>query len=129
MKNFVFYFCFLLIIACKQNENSNQKEFLNRKQAEIELEEALVENIDPQNLPNTEVKFLNDETSAVKVAEKILFKIYGEKNIAKQKPYKVYLIKEFWIVSGTLPEGFDGGTFLVILDKRNSRILKISHGK
>ena len=55
--------------------------------------------------------------------------IYGKENIESQKPYEHYLIKNYWIIAGTLKKDIVGGTFLIIIDARNSKILKITHGK
>ena len=46
-----------------------------------------------------------------------------------QKPYETHLIENHWVISGTLQKGMKGGTFLIIIDARNSKVLKISHGK
>ena len=63
------------------------------------------------------------------MAEYILFNIYGKDNIENQKPYETHLIENHWVISGTLQKGMKGGTFLIIIDARNSKVLKISHGK
>ena len=52
-----------------------------------------------------------------------------KENIEKQKPYEIFLIDNHWILSGTLPTNKDGGTFLIIIDARNSKVIKITHGK
>ncbi|MCA8830338.1 YbbC/YhhH family protein [Hymenobacter sp. BT728] len=75
----------------------------------------------PQPLP--------DSAAAVRVAEPILFRTYGKKNIVHERPYEVYLIDKYWVVMGTLPEDWMGGVFIIILDSRDSRMIELTHGK
>lgn len=85
---------------------------------------------EPQhNVVDYKTVIIKDTISAVKIAETILFDIYGKQNIEKQKPYEIYFLDQYWIISGTLPENYKGGTFLIIIDSRNSKILKITYGK
>ena len=55
--------------------------------------------------------------------------IKPKKNIENQKPYDIYEIDEYWIISGTLTKGTDGGTFMIIIDSRNYKVLRLTHGK
>jgi len=59
----------------------------------------------------------------------ILWDIYGKKRIKKQKPYNVYLIDKYWFLKGTLPKGMKGGTFMIIIDSRNYKVIRLTHGK
>ncbi|WP_410779748.1 NTF2 fold immunity protein [Hymenobacter negativus] len=61
--------------------------------------------------------------------EPVLFRIYGRENIVKQRPYERYLIDHYWVVSGTLPEDWVGGTFMIIMDARNSQVIRLTHGR
>ncbi len=45
-----------------------------------------------------------DEQAAVKIAEAILFPIYGEKVIRGEKPYVVKLADGKWTIDGSMPE-------------------------
>ena len=104
-----------LIIHGKENANS-------------ELE-ATLKDSHTNNVINNKTVIIKDSTTAVAIAEPILFGIYGKKNIIKQKPYEIHHIDNYWVLAGTLPKGWKGGTFLIILDDRNCRVLKIIHGK
>lgn len=73
--------------------------------------------------------FIATEEIAVQVAEPILFKIYGEDQITDQKPYQVNLIDSVWVINGTLPVYYSGGTFFMVLNKKDGKILSISHNK
>ena len=74
--------------------------------------------------------FIANEEVAVQVTESILFRIYGEDNILDQKPYQVNLIDLLlWVVNGTLPMYKDGGCFFIVVNKKDGRILGVTHGK
>jgi hypothetical protein len=106
-----------LIKEPKAASNSIEQELktakANEKQDYILWDKKLV-------LPNKDV--------AIKVAEPILFAIYGEKNILQQKPYNVSLRENKWIITGSI-HSEKGGSFLIILDARNSKVLRVIHGK
>ena len=70
-----------------------------------------------------------DSTTAIAVAEALTFDIYGDKHIRRQKPYQVALIDGYWVVTGSLPVGHDGGVFEVVLDAKDGRVLRLAHGK
>ncbi|HNI44451.1 MAG TPA: YbbC/YhhH family protein, partial [Chitinophagales bacterium] len=72
---------------------------------------------------------IKDSLTAINVAEPILFSIYGKDNITKQRPYEVYFKDNYWLITGTLPSGWKGGTFLIIIDSRDCKVIRISHGK
>ena len=73
--------------------------------------------------------FISNEEVAVRVAEPVLFAIYGEDNIRDQKPYQVNLIDSLWVINGTLPIYKDGGCFFIVINKKDGRILGVTHGK
>lgn len=99
-----------------------------KKYAEQELKLALSKSAQHNVINNKDLIIQNSET-AIKIAETILFEIYGRENIESQKPYDVYLIKDYWVISGNLPEGYLGGTFMIIINAKNSEVIKITHGK
>ncbi|SDY82866.1 NTF2 fold immunity protein [Hymenobacter psychrophilus] len=61
--------------------------------------------------------------------EPLLFSIYGKENIIRQRPYEVYLINGFWYLAGTLPDDMLGGTFELIVEAQNGRVVELTHGK
>lgn len=81
------------------------------------------------NMVNSQSILIKDKEMALAIAEPILFDIYGKANILQQKPYEVQYVEVYWVISGTLKEGWRGGTFLIIIDSRNGQILRITHGK
>ena len=112
------------INACSQNKRT----ILGKSHAEKELKIALSKEAQHNVIDNKSV-LIKDSSTAINVAEPILFSIYGKENIESEKPYETYLINNYWVIAGTLPEDSSGGTFLIIIDARNSKVLKITHGK
>ncbi len=74
-------------------------------------------------------KVIKDKSTAIGVAEAMLFSIYGKENIVKQRPYESYLIDGYWVINGTLPQGWNGGAFLIIMNSTDGRVIKLTHGK
>ena len=74
-----------------------------------------------------------DEQTAIKIAEAVLFPIYGEKTILDQKPYVVKLTDGRWSIDGSMPKSRPdnpvvGGTFHIIISQRDARVLEMGHG-
>ena len=65
-----------------------------------------------------------DEETAIRIAEAVWLPIYGS------KPFKARLVNEsIWVVNGTLPKGYVGGTPYAEISKSDGNILKVSHGR
>ena len=62
-------------------------------------------------------------------AEPLLFKVYGKKNIRSEKPYRCYSREPYWHMRGSLPQGYQGGVFELIINKDTGEVFKIIHGK
>jgi hypothetical protein len=123
------YFLILIIftlIACDQAKSD--RIILGKEYAEQELKSSLA-NKSQHNITDNKTVSIKDSLTAINIAEPILFSIYGKDNIIKQRPYEIYFIDNFWIIIGTLPSGSLGGTFLIIIDSRDSKVIRISHGK
>lgn len=73
--------------------------------------------------------FIPNQVTATRVAEAILIPIYGEQQIESERPFSAQLDGSTWKVEGHLAPGVDGGVAEVWLDKRDGRILHVSHGK
>ena len=117
----------LLAISINACSQKNRTE-LGKSYAERELKLALSKE-SQHNVIDNKIVIIKDSLTAIKVIEPILFSIYRKENIESQKPYECYLIENYWVIAGTLPKDVDGGTFLIIIDARNSKVLKITHGK
>lgn len=70
-----------------------------------------------------------DKETAIAVAEPILFKYYGKQEIKSERPYEVMFIDGYWYITGTLPEGYLGGTFIIIINSLNGQIIRLIHEK
>lgn len=112
----------ILIFSCCSHSNFGSDE------AEFELKDAL-KNPNKDNFVDNKKLLINDGQTAIRIAEPILFEIYGEDKIKHQKPYEVNRIDNYYVINGTLLLGERGGTFLIIIDARNAKILKINHYK
>ena len=128
MKNSLITSILLLFVLVACSQVKNDRIFLGRTHAEQELKSAL-EDKSLSNIINGKTIIIKDSITAINVAEPILFGIYGKEHIQKQRPYESYLIDNYWIITGTLPKDSVGGTFLIIIDARDGKILKIIHGK
>lgn len=105
----------------------NDGHLLGKLHAQQELKAALNDN--PHNVIDNKTIVIKDSLTAIAVAEPVLFGIYGKDQITKQRPYEIYFIDNYWIISGTLPTGYVGGTFLMIIDSKDSKIIRVTHGK
>ena len=76
-----------------------------------------------------EAGFIPNQVTATRVAEAILIPIYGQEQIESERPFSAQLNENTWKVEGHLAPGVDGGVAEVWLDKRDGRILRVSHGK
>lgn len=71
---------------------------------------------------------------AVKIAECVLFEIYGKDIIEKEKPFSVNLRDGIWIIEGNIPNMKDSvvtfcGQAYMEIKKSNGEILKLLHTK
>jgi hypothetical protein len=105
--------------------------------AKTELETALSESTG-HNVIDVNRILIRDSAMAISVVEPILFSVYGKENIVSQRPYSVFHVDNFWILYGSLPlpqseEGsitiVSGGTFLIIINDRNGKVIKLTHGR
>ncbi|MFA7445809.1 MAG: NTF2 fold immunity protein, partial [Flavobacteriaceae bacterium] len=116
-------FVLIIIILCFSNFSCAQKfdekkDFLGKEYAKNQLDEVLSEN-KGHNIIKSDFEVLNNTETLIKVIEPILFDIYGKENIERQKPYEINDFENHYVVNGTLKENYIGGTFLIIIDKRN----------
>ena len=125
MLNIRFLGLLVLLSSCAKMHERSQ---MSVAQAKKELETALIDTT-IHNIIKLKTLLIPDEKTAVGVVEPVLFKRYGKENIIFQRPYQSYLINDYWIISGTLPKEYDGGTFLVILNAKNAEIIRLTHGK
>lgn len=73
-----------------------------------------------------------DEATAVAVAEAILFRIYGKKNIEAERPYKITLTDGEWYIFGSPPVDASGGpvfggAFHIVISQKDARVRSVGH--
>ena len=79
--------------------------------------------------PQPKNGFIPDEQTAIRVAEAVLSPIYGEKQVASERPFHAALHKNVWTVEGTIPTGWEGGVASIRIDKTSGAIISYIHGK
>lgn len=130
-------FCFLF--GCKTSTTSkhdttstitetavqSDHDFLGEENARNQLQEAL----QGEGQSFTWDTLIKTSSTAISIAEPILFDAFGKKQILDEKPYEVYLIDGFWYISGTISKGRKGGAFEIILSAKDARIIRLIHYK
>src|SRR4051794_40460193 len=71
--------------------------------------------------------FVPNAATAAAVTEAVLIPVYGQRQIASERPFTARLEGNVWTVSGTLPRPMLGGVAVVRLSKRDGRILSMIH--
>ncbi|MFK8268284.1 NTF2 fold immunity protein [Capnocytophaga cynodegmi] len=102
---------------------------MGKEYAESILKEVLTEKKTHNLLSRDEFQIISDEKILLEVIEPILFKHYPKSVIEDQKPYEIYDFEQYFVVNGTLPMGIRGGTFEIIVRKKDAKILKLSHSR
>jgi hypothetical protein len=124
IKAFPLLLGFTFILCCCRSHGF----ILDEKEAR-EMVKSAVADTSQHNVVDRKEVILKSRKKAIKFCEKILFDIYGRREIKNQRPYEVFNIDGYWLVMGTLPKGMRGGTFLMIVDSHNYRIVRIIHYK
>ncbi len=70
-----------------------------------------------------------DKETAIKVAEAVLFRLYGEGSIKGQRPYVVKEDDYIWWISGTLPKDNFGQVFNIGISRHTAAILRVTVGE
>ena len=73
--------------------------------------------------------YVPNEETAIAIAVAVWTPIYGKATIAGEKPYKATLKNGVWIVTGSLPEGYVGGTAEASISRDTGCILRVIHSK
>jgi len=76
---------------------------------------------------------VNDSATAIQIAEKALFPVYGKKKIQSEEPFTAELKDGVWIVHGTLhcpgASLCEGGTAEARISQLDGRVLSLGHYK
>ncbi len=71
--------------------------------------------------------YVADAPTAIKIAVAVWEPIFGEQEIAGEKPYQASLTNGVWTVMGSLPAGTLGGVAIAEIAKDDGRILRLIH--
>ena len=86
-----------------------------------------------KGLPLTAIKngVVPDAKTAIKIADAVLVPIYGEDQVASERPFRAELVDDRWVITGTLQGGpfVFGGVAHVKISKSTGRIEEIWHSK
>lgn len=129
-----------LLNACGQTKTLSNSASQNLSQTNANQPKAAAQNIPastPQsnqaNVDRTSYQpkngYVPDEQTAISIAVAVWIPIYGKEQIEGEKPYKATLKNGVWTATGTLPEGFDGGTAVAEISQDSGRILRVIHYK
>ena len=76
-----------------------------------------------------DINYVPNEETAIKIAEAILIPIYGNE-VLKKKPFTVRLINDkIWHVEGSMNLDELGGIPIIEIQKKDCKILSITHTK
>lgn len=71
--------------------------------------------------------YVPDKETAIKIAEVIWFRIYGQE-VNERRPFIAKLIDgEVWVIRGTLPKEILGGVPHAKIQKEDGKILEVYH--
>ena len=135
MNKLLIIFCVILglgLISCQNSDKNNESqekviETSVDKYASELLELALTDST--SDVIYTNLTQINDEETAIRAVEPILFEGYGKENILEQKPYKTSKINDYWVIEGSHKGQQLGGVFHLVLDSKNGTIIYLIHGK
>ncbi len=121
--------------ACRHNEVASNRvgQNLNRAGANLNASspsvvESTQELANPQRSSfKPEQGYVPDEQTAIAIAVAVWIPIYGQEQIESERPYRATLRNGVWTVTGTLPEGYHGGTAVAEIAKDDGRILRVVH--
>jgi hypothetical protein len=71
--------------------------------------------------------YVPNKETAITIAVTVLGPIYGKDKIEAESPFFAYLVDGYWIIKGSLPEGWKGGTAVVVISKTSGEIIHLTH--
>ena len=86
-----------------------------------------------KGLPPTAIEngVVPDAKTAIKIANAVLVPIYGEDQIASERPFRADLVEGLWVITGTLHGGpfVFGGIAHVKISKSTGQIEELWHSR
>jgi hypothetical protein len=104
------------------------KSVFNTKRIDITINKVncCITNIYPKV---KKANLIESEEIAVQIAEVVLFRNYGEQKIKGEKPYNIRSVEDLWCIYGSLKKGYIGGVFEIKIQKKDGRVILMTHGK
>lgn len=131
----LFFILALFVMSCTSNTSKMREETQQSQQPEYVMNDSLSTDyyIDMKGYIPVE-GLVPTADVAVKIAECVLFEIYGKEKIEKEKPFSVNLRDRVWIIEGNIPDIKNGditfcGQVYMEIKKSNGEILKLLHTK
>ena len=125
----------VLLSACGQKQTTSSPSNQNMSQANTSQPIVSSQNIPVSTSRSTRDSYkpkngyVPDEQTAISMAVAVWIPIYGKEQIEGEKPYKATLKNGVWTVTGSLREGYDGGTAEAQIAQNSGCILRIIHYK
>lgn len=94
-----------------------------------------------QQVVNCKDCIVQNEETAIRIAEDRLFMMYGKNKIKDERPYNIALIKnKLWVMTGSLNHGLlykllskyipvFGGVFEIKINAKDGKIIDVTHYK
>ena len=124
---------FIILISLSVTQTSCKRKIevksLERQKIYEECIDSIIIDREAFNEVDRKKILIKDGKQFIRIVEPILFDIYGKERIIDERPYEVYFAKNYWIISGSLTPGVEGGVFMAIMDARNCDIIRIEHGE
>lgn len=109
-----------------KTSNTDTFTYLGEFNDSLEINNTLDSIYKNDNLP---IEVIPDVETAIKVCEPILISAYG-KDITEERPYIVRLCNNCWRITGSLPRKAKlGGTFSIVIQKSDGKVIKMYHTK
>jgi hypothetical protein len=121
----------VLLSACAPKQTVSNS--ANRNQAAANPSAASAQNVPAssqqpdRNSYKPKNGYVPDEQTAISIAVAVWTPIYGKQQIESEKPYKATLKNGVWTVTGSLPEGYNGGTAVAEISQESGCILRVIH--
>jgi hypothetical protein len=107
--------------SASQNQTNANPPTISTQNIPASLEQSNQSSYKPKN------GYVPDEQTAISIAVAVWTPIYGRQQIESEKPYKATLKNGVWTVTGTLPEGYNGGTAVAEISQDSGCILRVIH--
>jgi len=130
-KPLLFATALVLATACNRQPVPRPQAAANQSVAAPESSQASSTQVTPTDTNGASFKpkrgYVPDEQTAIAIAVAVWTPIYGKDHVESEKPFHAKLHGGVWTVTGSLPEGYVGGTALAEIAQDDGRILRVIH--